>query len=55
MLRDTVLSFQRPPFARSGITEREWLKGVIKVWELVRTSSHLERYNDITHKLHLWA
>ncbi|EOD14824.1 hypothetical protein EMIHUDRAFT_242275 [Emiliania huxleyi CCMP1516] len=53
-LRDAVLGLPRRPFARS-LSERDWLRGVVKLWELVRRSPTLDEYNRATHKLHQWA
>jgi len=55
MLRDQILSLRRRPFARPGMTERDWLRGVAKVWEMIRQSANVEAYNQATHKLHMWT
>ena len=49
--RDALLALRRAPFARS-ISEREWLRGVGRMWELIRRSALLSDYNKEMKKLH---
>ena len=53
-VRDALLALRHPPFARS-LTEREWLKGASRMWELIRRSSLLADYNRALQKLHFFA
>lgn len=51
--RYTLLSLRRARFAR-GLTEREWLRGVGRMWELIRRSALVSDYNRSLQKLHLF-
>jgi protein SMG9 len=52
--RDELLSLRRHPFAKS-LTEREWLRGVGRMWELIKRSSLMADYNRALQKLHLYT
>ena len=52
--RDVLLSLRRRPFARP-LSEKEWLRGVGRAWEIIRRSSHLSDYNRALQKLHMYA
>ena len=52
--RDELLALKRRPFART-ITEREWLRGAGRMWELIRRSALLADYNKSLQKLHCYG
>ena len=52
--RDALLSHRRTHFARS-LTEREWLRGVGRMWELLKRSALLADYNRQAQKMHAYA
>ena len=37
------------------VSEREWLRGVGRMWELIRKSPNLLEYNRSTARMHLWS
>ncbi|XP_075647272.1 uncharacterized protein LOC142618252 isoform X1 [Castanea sativa] len=43
-MRDQVLSMKCPSFART-VSERDWLKNVAKIWELVKSSPIIAEYS----------
>ena len=49
-----LLALKRRPFART-ITEREWLRGAGRMWELIRRSALLADYNKSLQKLHCYG
>ena len=53
-LRDELLALPRRPFARP-LSEREWLRAVLRMWELIRKLPNLQEYNRSTQKLHFWG
>ena len=53
-VRDALLALRRRPFSKA-LTEREWLKGAARMWDLVRRSALLASYNVALQKLHLYA
>ena len=53
-VRDVLLSVRRLPFGKS-VSEREWLRGVGRMWELIRRSLLLADYNRALQKLHCFA
>jgi hypothetical protein len=52
--RDALLAQPRTPFARS-LSERDWLRGVGRMWELIKRSALLADYNRALQKLHAYA
>ena len=52
--RDTLLSLPRRPFAKT-LSEREWLRGVGRMWDLIRRSTLLADYNRTAQTLHCFA
>ena len=42
------------PFAKP-LTEREWLRGVSRMWDLIRRSATVADYNRALQKLHLFT
>jgi hypothetical protein len=56
MRDDLLLRCHVAPFAKP-ISEREWLRGATRMWELVRKSSNVADYNRTLQKLHYyqWA
>ena len=52
--RDSLLSLRRRPFARS-MSEKDWLRGVGRMWDLIRRSAVLSDYNRTLQKLHLFS
>ena len=53
MRDDLLLRCHVAPFAKP-ISEREWLRGATRMWELVRKSSNLADYNRTLQKLHYY-
>jgi protein SMG9 len=53
-MRDALLSLRRVPFAKP-LTERDWLRGVGRMWELIRRSAMVADYNRALHKLHFFT
>lgn len=52
--RDELLSIQRRPFARP-ITEKEWLRGFGRMWDMIRRNAMLADFNRCVQKLHHYA
>ena len=52
--RDALLAMRRGAFAKS-LTEKDWWRGVQRVWELIRRSNLLAEYTKTVQKLHLYA
>ena len=52
--RDELLALRRPRFAKT-ITEKEWLRGAQRMWELLRRSALLADFNKGVQKLNLYA
>ena len=53
-LRDRLLSSRRRPFAKP-LSEREWLRGACRIWELIIASPRLAEYNRAQQKLHSYS
>ena len=52
--RDSLLSLRRRPFAHA-ISEKLWLRGVGRMWDLLRRAATLADYNKAAQKMHLYA
>eukprot|EP00308_Calcidiscus_leptoporus_P016788 CAMPEP_0119355114 /NCGR_PEP_ID=MMETSP1334-20130426/3995_1 /TAXON_ID=127549 /ORGANISM="Calcidiscus leptoporus, Strain RCC1130" /LENGTH=384 /DNA_ID=CAMNT_0007368839 /DNA_START=14 /DNA_END=1168 /DNA_ORIENTATION=- len=52
-LRDELLALPRRHFAKP-LSERDWLRGVVRMWELIRKSQNLSDFNRSNQKLHLY-
>lgn len=52
-LRNELLALRRAAFARTTITERDWLKGIGHAWDLLRRSALLADYNKALQGLKL--
>ena len=53
-LRDELLlRCHTAPFAKI-LSEREWLRGAGRMWELVRKSANVADYNRTLQKLHCY-
>jgi hypothetical protein len=50
---DLLLRCHVAPFAKT-ISEREWLRGATRMWELVRKSANVADYNRTLQKLHFY-
>lgn len=53
MRDDLLLRCHVAPFAKP-ISEREWLRGATRMWDLVRKSSNVADYNRSLQKLHYY-
>ena len=53
-LRDELLSQRRKPFAKP-LSERDWLRGISRMWEVLKRSALLSDYNRALQKLHCFA
>ena len=53
-MRDELLALPRRPFARP-LSEKEWLRGLARVWELLKRSAPLAEYNRAQQKLHAYS
>lgn len=47
----TSLCAARKKSFRKTITEREWLRGVHRTWDLIRKSPHILSYNKLLHQM----
>ena len=50
---DLLLRCHVAPFAKT-ISEREWLRGATRMWDLVRKSANVADYNRTLQKLHFY-
>ena len=51
---DLLLRCHVAPFAKT-ISEREWLRGACRIWELIIASPRLAEYNRAQQKLHSYS
>ena len=52
--RDALLAQRRLPFAHT-LSERDWLRGVGRMWEVIKRSALLADYNRALQKLHSYV
>ena len=53
-MRDDLLALPRRPFSRP-LSEKEWLRGVSRMWSLILRSATVSEYNRALQKLHAFA
>jgi len=53
-MRDGILAARCRPFARP-LSEKEWLRGVGKLWSLILRSTTVSEYNRTMQKMHIFA
>ena len=49
-----VAAWHRRPFAKT-ISEKEWLRGVGRIWELLKKSSTLADFNRTLQRQHSYS